>query len=77
MECGGSRFFTLYRSIYYFLVASETKRLYRILGVVKKKKRTQKSGKSSGPKHDDANILRHRHFVEVQDFRMEGLQILC
>jgi len=38
----GSKFFTLYRSIYYFLVASETKRLlYRILGVgddLKKKK---------------------------------------
>lgn len=58
-EEGGSQFFTLYRSIYYFLVASETKcLLYRILGVgdgKKKQKKCQKQKKSSGPEHDDAD----------------------
>jgi len=59
----GRIFFTLYRSIYYFLVASETKRLlYRILGVgddkkkIKKKQESEtKKKKSSGPEHDDAD----------------------
>lgn len=49
----GCKFFTLYRSIYYFLVASETKcLLYRILGVVdgKKKKKQNKTKKKKSEK---------------------------
>lgn len=66
MKRGKSIYFTLYRSIYYFLVASETKcLLYGIRGVGdgKKKQKKNKSQKSSGPKRGDANAA---IFVEVQ-----------
>lgn len=72
---GKQIFYTLQKHIL-FSCASETKRLYRILGVVVKTKQKQKKKKKVVVPNTMMPIIqRHRHFVEVQVFRMEGLQI--
>lgn len=75
----GGKIFTLYRSIYYILVASETKcLLYRILGVGDgKKKNPQKKQESETKKVVVPNTTmqtppHRRHLVEVQVFRQSG-----
>ena len=89
----GSQFFTLYRSIYYFLVASETKcLLYRILGVGDGKKKKPKQNKRKIKKRESEtkkvvvpNTMmptrpHHRHLVEVQvlvDHRNNGRMETC
>lgn len=74
---GVNFFFTLYRSIYYILVGSETKcLLYRILGVgdgKKTKKKSQKWKKKVVVPNTTMQIPPHcRHLVEVQVFRQSG-----
>lgn len=87
---GEVNFFTLYRGIYYFLVASETKcLLYRILGVGDGKKNKKKNQESETKKVVVPNTTmqmppHHRHFVlvEVQvlgkvDHRNNGQMETC
>lgn len=85
----GSQFsFTLYRGIYYFLVASETKcLLYRILGVgdgKNKQKKVRNKKKVVVPNAMMQMPLHHRHLVlvEVQvlgkaDHRSNGQMETC